>query len=89
MSESVNPISEGNSSAAPPPPEKGVDPTNSKIDMKTTFDGTVGGLLEVEGGSDIMDAMMMGLAMSICNEMKRQQDHLKQKQREARQESQG
>lgn len=89
MSESTNPIISADNSIPSTSPETGVDPAKSKLDMKTTFDGTVGGLLEVEGGSDIMDAMMMGLAMSICNEMKRQQDHLKQKQREARQQSQG
>lgn len=66
--------------------EKGSSP---KASPSTTFDGTVGGLLEVDGGAEIMDAMLMGLAMSICNDMKHHQDKLKEMGRKGRQDAQG
>lgn len=51
---------------------------------------TIGSMADLQAQSpEVYNAMMQGIAMNICNEMAREQAHLKQIQDEFRRESEG
>lgn len=51
---------------------------------------TVGSMADLQAQSpEVYNAMMQGIAMNICNEMAREQAHLKQIQDEFRRENEG
>lgn len=74
--QSPNPIKGEEVAPQPPPPQK------SGSSSSKSFDGTLEGLKEVN--EELYDAMMEGIAQTICQEAKKHNDKQKKMNQEAR-----
>ena len=80
----------GASAAATSPTQNAGATGSASTSSEALISSTIGSMADLQAQSpEVYNAMMQGIAMNICNEMAREQAHLKQIQDEFRRESEG